>query len=119
MSVELQVVFGFIAAVGVIAGGYWAVGRLLVAQFTAALDKRFETLEEARKEGRRVSEARFMRLEQTQERLDKDVRQILIELPREYVRREDYVRGQSVIEAKLDSLALRIENTQLRGGRGD
>lgn len=37
------------------------------------------------------------------------------ELPLHYVRREDYVRNQTVIEAKLDGLALRIENVQLKG----
>lgn len=119
MSVDLQILFGAVGAVGTIAAGYWAIGRTLVAQFTSALDQRFVVLEEARKEGRRVSEERFKRLEEKQELLDKDVRQILIELPREYVRREDYVRGQSVIEAKIDGLALRVENIMLKGGRGD
>lgn len=33
----------------------------------------------------------------------------------QYVRREDYIRGQSVVEAKLDGLAVKIENLQLRG----
>lgn len=32
-----------------------------------------------------------------------------------YVMRDDYVRNQTVIEAKLDSVALRIENLQLKG----
>jgi hypothetical protein len=95
--------------------GYWALGKMLVNQFTKALDVRFESLEVARKEGRKASDERFKRLEDKQERLDQDVRKILIELPREYVRREDYVRGQTVIEAKLDALATRLENAQLRG----
>lgn len=38
------------------------------------------------------------------------------DLPLHYVRREDYVRGQSVLESKLDALAIRIENVQLRKG---
>ena len=37
------------------------------------------------------------------------------ELPVAYVRRDDYIRGQSVLEAKLDGLATKIENAQLRG----
>ena len=37
------------------------------------------------------------------------------ELPVAYVRREDWARGQSVIEAKLDGLALRYENILLKG----
>ena len=36
------------------------------------------------------------------------------DLPLHYVRREDYVRGQSVLEAKLDGLADKIEKAQLR-----
>ena len=36
------------------------------------------------------------------------------DLPINYVRREDYVRGQSILESKLDNLALRIQNIQLR-----
>ncbi|MDF5991266.1 hypothetical protein P4119_17475 [Pseudomonas aeruginosa] len=40
------------------------------------------------------------------------------ELPIQYVRREDYIRGQSVIEAKLDGLAVKLENAQLRSLMG-
>ena len=39
-------------------------------------------------------------------------------MPLHYVRREDYIRGQSVIESKLDGLALKIENVQLRAVKG-
>lgn len=120
MSVEALPLIVAVATVVIsIIGGYWALGALVVRQFNAALDKRFEQLELARQEGRKVWEDRFRRLEIKQDRTDEDVRKILVELPREYVRREDYVRSQTVIEAKLDALALRIENTMLRGGRGD
>ena len=40
------------------------------------------------------------------------------ELPNLYVRREDYIRGQTVLESKLDSLGLKLENAQLRGTIG-
>jgi hypothetical protein len=42
------------------------------------------------------------------------VRRILIELPRDYVARTDYVRRETVMEAKIDQLGLRIENWLLR-----
>ena len=48
-------------------------------------------------------------------KLERDVMALRAELPLEYVRREDYIRGQSVIEAKLDGLAVKLENAQLRG----
>ena len=35
-------------------------------------------------------------------------------MPLHYVRREDYIRGQSVIEAKLDGVADKLEKAQLR-----
>lgn len=43
--------------------------------------------------------------------------QHLAALPVEYVRREDYVRGQTVIEAKLDAISSELKTVQInRGG---
>ena len=39
---------------------------------------------------------------------------LLADLPLHYVRREDWIRNQTVIEAKLDALAAKLENM---GGR--
>lgn len=51
--------------------------------------------------------------------LDRDFMQWKAELPLQYVRREDYIRNQTVIEAKLDAVALRLENWQLKGATRD
>lgn len=48
--------------------------------------------------------------------LERKFYQFQIELPHAYVAREDYIRGQTVIEAKLDALASKIENVQIRQG---
>jgi flagellar motility protein MotE (MotC chaperone) len=48
------------------------------------------------------------------QRVERELLDLKSELPLNYVRREDHVRGQSVVEAKLDGLALKIENLQLR-----
>lgn len=112
MSVEL------IASLAIVVlGGGWAlikaygllVGQI-VAQFKQDLDKRFEAIELARQEGRKAWDERLKGIERKQDELERDVRKILIELPREYVRREDYVRNQTLIEAKIDQLSLRIQN---------
>ncbi|KWO49246.1 MULTISPECIES: hypothetical protein [Burkholderia] len=50
-------------------------------------------------------------------RLERDFLRFQADLPLQYVRREDYVRNQTVIEAKLDAIALRFENLQLRGNQ--
>ena len=50
------------------------------------------------------------------QRLEKDFLTWKADLPLAYVRRDDYVRNQTVIEAKLDALAVRIDNMKLRDG---
>jgi len=74
-------------------------GKVLLAQIDRRLDQRFTVLEEAASSWRQV---------------ERDILTLKAELPLHYVRREDYVRNQTVIEAKLDALAVRIENMQLR-----
>jgi hypothetical protein len=105
-----------VAIVGVvltILSGVWAVAKW----FDVKLDARFAAQEKAREAGVRLWAERMGGIEQRLGDTEKDVRQILIELPREYVRREDWVRSQTIIEGKLDALALRIENALLRGNR--
>ncbi|HPQ94959.1 MAG: hypothetical protein KDI44_14230 [Thiothrix sp.] len=47
-------------------------------------------------------------------RLERELLELRADLPNQYVKREDYVRGQTVIEAKLDALYQRLELVQLR-----
>ncbi len=44
---------------------------------------------------------------------ERSILQLRAELPLEYVRREDWIRNQTVIEAKLDALAAKLD----QGGR--
>ena len=48
------------------------------------------------------------------QRMEREILQLKADLPLSYVRREDYIRGQSVIESKLDALASKLETAQLR-----
>ncbi len=54
---------------------------------------------------RRESEAGWSRLE-------REFLEFRADLPLHYVRREDYLRGQAVLEAKLDALYSKIELIQ-------
>lgn len=47
-------------------------------------------------------------------RVERELLNLKAEMPVQYVRREDYIRGQSVLEAKLDGLVIKLENVQLR-----
>ncbi len=100
-SVELPL-WQLISIALAILGGFGALMKLLLAQLEKRLDSRFAAMD---KEAERVRQ-----LELALERLKGD-------LPLNYVRREDFVRNQTVIEAKLDSLALKLENLQLKGAR--
>lgn len=107
--------FGVFAAVGAsLCAGAWVLLMLAARQFDARLEERFTTLEKARLEGRQAWEDRISKMESRYEALDLDVRKIMIELPREYVARSDYVRRETVIEAKIDRLGLQLENYILK-----
>ena len=47
--------------------------------------------------------------------LERDFLKWQADMPLHYVRREDYVRGQTVIEAKLDAMYNKLEVVQLKG----
>jgi len=107
-------------------GGLWAVGKVLIKQFIARLDERFKAVEDARVEAGKHWDTKFAALEQAananeQEwrRVERDVLTLRADLPLHYVRREDYVRNQTVIEAKIDGLAIRLENVLLKGHHDD
>ena len=105
-----------VTAVAAIITGFWAISKIAMAQFEKRLEERFKGFTGALDELKRIGGERLQRLELQYSELDKDVRRILIELPRDYVQRTDYVRRETVMEAKIDQLSLRIENWILQGG---
>lgn len=112
MSVEL--LLSLVAAVASILYGFWLIANWGLGQFDKKLEERFKAQEEARREGNKQWGERVQRVEERQQRTEDMLNKVLIELPREYVRREDWVRSQSILEGKIDGLALRIENALLR-----
>lgn len=94
-----------VALVGAWSGFLITVISALLGRVTRDLDARLDLITSAQqqdtKEWRRV---------------DRELMQLRADLPVLYVRREDYIRGQSVLEAKLDSLAVKMENMQLKQG---
>lgn len=104
-------------------GLLFAGGRLLVQQFEKRLDARFAVQEQSQQNAQTHMDTRFTSLETAMAkgneeslRLERELMQLKADLPNGYVRREDYIRNQSVIESKIDGLAVRIENAILRGG---
>jgi len=103
-------------------GAVAAFGKILMAQFEARLNDRFAAQDEARTEGQKAIRDIFDKHVDEERRnadalqaLERDFLRWQADLPIHYVRREDYVRGQSVIEAKLDALYSKLEVVQLKG----
>ncbi|APC19234.1 hypothetical protein BLL42_11400 [Pseudomonas frederiksbergensis] len=99
-----------LVGVGVtVLGGFAGLVKLLLLQTERRLDQRNAVMDD-----------RFNALAKDSDRLrsvELNFERLRADLPLHYVRREDYVRNQTVIEAKLDALALKLENVQLKGVR--
>lgn len=119
VSLELwHLITLLLAFLGFVAG----FGKILLDQFERRQAERFEARDLARAEGQKAMRDLFEQ-HQTEERRNADAVQDLerdflrwqADLPLNYVRREDYVRGQVIIEAKLDAVYNKIEVVQLKG----
>jgi hypothetical protein len=97
------ITFGVGLLVSFIGAGV-AVARYFAAGFERAVAARLRLIE-------KTTRLEAERLRQ----MEREIYTLKAEIPREYVRREDYIRGQSVVEAKIDALALKIENLMLKG----
>lgn len=106
------------------AGVALTLGKWLLGQFERRLDQRFRLQEEIRLATQKHWDSQFSSLEKAAakeakewQRIERDILLMKADLPVQYVRRDDYIRNQSIIEAKLDGLAVRIENAFLKGDR--
>lgn len=102
-------------------GAMAAAGKLFLGQLQRHLDDRFRAQDEARSQNHAALSQRLDAIENTSreeanqwQRVERELMSMKAEMPLNYVRREDYIRGQSVIEAKLDGLATKLENAMLR-----
>lgn len=103
-------------------GAVGAFAKALGAQIDKRLDEKFKAQEEAREAGAKALRDHIDRYIALGDRtatqvtnLERDFLKWQADLPVHYVRREDYVRGQTVIEAKLDALYNKLEVVQMKG----
>ncbi len=120
MTVQLELWHLVLLSVSVL-GGFWALTKIIAGQAQTHLDERFATQEKARSSNHDQLAKRLdgiesaNREESTQwQRVERELLRFQADMPLHYVRREDYIRGQSVIEAKLDGVADKLEKAQLR-----
>lgn len=104
MKIELELwhlflmFFSFVTFAG-------AFGKILLAQIEKRLDERFTVRDANQAAVQSEWRGLFSKLEEASRMLERDFHQFQVRLPEQYVRRDDYIRGQTVIEAKLDALA--------------
>lgn len=84
-------------------GAFGGLVKLLLRQVEQRIDEQLARIGQDSKSWRRV---------------ERDIMELRAELPERYVRREDYIRGQTVIEAKLDAINAEVKMVQLRGAKG-
>ena len=106
-------------------GGLWAVVKHGLGQSQRHLDERFALQDATREANHKALATRLDGMEQINrdeaaqwQRIERDLLKMQADMPLHYVRREDYIRGQSIIEAKLDALGSKLEAAQLRAAAG-
>jgi hypothetical protein len=104
MIVEVQPLYlVWFAGIGItLLGGLIAGGRWLVNQLQQRTDQQLAILINDSKRWREVEGV---------------LTKFRVEVAKEYVRREDYARGQSVIEAKIDAVALELKKIEEKGSK--
>lgn len=123
MTIELNLanlIFILIAMLS----AFWALVKIIAVQTQKHLDARFAVQEVSRHENqvqitKRLDSIETVNREEASQwqRVERELMRLQVDMPLNYVRREDYIRGQSVIEAKLDGLGTKLENAQLRSLR--
>ncbi|QBP09839.1 hypothetical protein [Cupriavidus metallidurans] len=104
----ISLLVSFLAAMG-------AFGRVLLAQFEKRMADRFAAQDQLRNELHKVTLQTIQSSEQLLRQLERDHLNLKAELPREYWRREDAIREYTVMHAKLDALAGKIDSINNRG----
>lgn len=79
-------------------GGFWALAKMLLNGAKQSIDEKFKAVGEHMKNQ-----------DESSRRLERDLMELKAELPRDYVRREDYTQAIATITVKIDSMMLRME----------
>lgn len=114
MQIEFTWMVGLLLA---FVGAVWAFGKILLKQIEKRLDERFSTQETARTEAQAHWENRFLQLEQLARATDREMLLMRGDLPNQYTRREDTIRNQSVLEARMDALMSEVIKIRIEGGK--
>lgn len=98
-----------LSATGLLVAGYWAILKIALRQFETRLDERFAAQEKVRVEAKKDWDAKFEKTLAEQRTVERSMADLNTELHRDFWRREDAVRNDTVIDAKLDAMNARLD----------
>lgn len=102
----LTLVGSLLGAVAVLIGGFWAIGERMFSRFEGHVEQQIGSMQKT------IQVESSARLQ-----LEKDLLRLQAALPEKFVAREDYIRNQTVIEAKLDAIASEVKVVQIQGAK--
>lgn len=107
-------------------GACGAAGKLVLSQMQRHIDQLFAAQDLLFKTGNQETQRRLADIEKATRddagqwrHVERQLDSLKADLPLRFVMREDYIRGQSVIESKIDALASLWQNHLLRNNKGD
>ncbi|VVD97780.1 hypothetical protein PCO31110_01978 [Pandoraea communis] len=110
MTVQVEF-WQMLSLLGAFLGFMFGAGKMLLSQ----IERRQAERDLKQEEQIKTLLFQLSKEAETVSRLERDFMRFQADLPLQYVRREDYVRGQTVIEAKLDALYNKLEVVQMKG----
>lgn len=112
IEVNLQNILVILVA---LVGAFGALLKIMGSQFEKSLEARFKVIAESMSSIRAAQTSE----QATTQRLERELLELKIELPRDYVRRDDFIREFGTVLTKLDNMALRIERAVFAVKGGD
>lgn len=97
MKFELEL-WHVVVLASMLIGAFWALAKMMLDTSQRAIEDKFTAVS-----------AGLKSQDETNRRLERDLMELKAELPRDYVRREDYTAAIATIMTKIDSVALRME----------
>lgn len=95
VEIELWQLFSTLTTIVV---AFWGIARMLIAATQKAIDEKFVAVSTG-----------LAKQDDTNRRLERDLMELKAELPRDYVRREDYTAAIATVTSKIDHLGFRME----------
>ncbi|HQR97591.1 MULTISPECIES: hypothetical protein [unclassified Polaromonas] len=111
MKVEFDL-WQLILLASMIMGAFWGMAKMMLVQQVKFLDAKFKTTDDRFEAIDDKFEAMNKRLtvqDESDRRIERDIAALRVELPTDYVRREDFTRVIASFEIKVDNLRLTIE----------